>query len=124
MFKIKDLMVKVIPPEAERAGAGRAIDQAGWCGFCTGMDSCGGCTFCTMTCGGMYTYKVFDGMERINPPWNLSALKAQLKQRIAEVEAVEKSLEPQSLEEAEALERKLVEALEEVRRIKTTFAEK
>jgi hypothetical protein len=52
-------------------------------------------------------------------PENLATLKAQLQQALAQVEgqerAMEESQKPQTAEEAEALEQKLVEALEELR---------
>jgi acyl-CoA thioesterase len=52
-------------------------------------------------------------------PENLATLKAQLQQALAQVEgqerAMEESQKPQTVEEAEALEQKLVEALEDLR---------
>lgn len=52
-------------------------------------------------------------------PENLATLKAQLQQALAQVEgqerAMEESQKPQTVEEAEVLEQKLVEALEELR---------
>jgi hypothetical protein len=59
---------------------------------------------------------------------NLAVLKAELQQQLAQVEKREKevqqSLTPASLEEAEALEKKLIEALDEVKAIKAGFKKK
>jgi hypothetical protein len=49
---------------------------------------------------------------------NLPLLKEQLKAQLAMVEEAEKRLVPQNLQQAEALETKLKEALDEVQHIK------
>lgn len=57
--------------------------------------------------------------ENLATPENLANLKAQLQQALAQIEVQERAMEasqkPQTVEEAEALEQKLVEALEELR---------
>ncbi|MBZ0167957.1 MAG: hypothetical protein K8F29_00770 [Kofleriaceae bacterium] len=59
---------------------------------------------------------------------NLAVLKAQLRQQLAAVEEQEKlaheSLRPASLAEAEALEKKLIEALDEIKTIKAGLKKK
>src|ERR1035438_345892 len=100
MFKIKDLMIKVIPAEAERNDLGD-FGKGGYCTVCTDMDSCGGCTFITCVgcsqCSPPSGGALQAGQDVINPG-DLPALKAQLKRRLAVVEAMEKALEPQSME--------------------------
>jgi hypothetical protein len=55
-------------------------------------------------------------------PQNLAVLKAQLRQSLAQVEAQEQamaeSMKPQTVEEADMLEQKLTEALDELRQHK------
>jgi hypothetical protein len=162
MFKIKDLMIKVVPESgvAEELGKG--------CGMCTDQctaactDACSGatapceylsactcgCTFgdctdgctCTQQCtdycsypscgytcaGGPTKPRKRGGLAR--PFGSLAELKAELKRQLAAVEAQEKvaeeSMKPQTVEEAEALEKKLQEALDEVRDIKSELSKK
>ncbi len=124
MFKIKDLMVRVIPEE----GLPGDLGGAGACGDCTcgsfcGSCSCSGCTFAT--CVGCTYCSPPSGMglgllDRVNPA-DLAALKAQLKERVAAVERLEAGFTPQTREQAEMLERKLTDALAEVKRIKASL---
>ena len=64
----------------------------------------------------------FNQPGMIASPQNLTELKAQLRQALAQVEAQERaaaeSMRPQSLEEVDMLEQKLTEALEELRQHK------
>lgn len=126
MFKIKDLMIKVIPDEAERIGQGDGIGGGGACGTytCGCSDTCGSCSFVTCVgCSGCSPPSgggLQPGTEVINPS-DLLSLKADLKRRLSLVEAMEKNLAPQTLQEAEALERKLTEALVELKQIKAGF---
>ena len=59
-------------------------------------------------------------LDRVNPA-DLAALKAQLKERVAAVERLEAGFTPQTREQAEMLERKLTDALAEVKRIKASL---
>jgi hypothetical protein len=114
MFKIKDLMIQVIP-----------IDQNVGpltCGFCTGNNSCDGCTFHT-PCGGFWSGLTVTVQERQISAENLPLLKEQLKAQLAMVEEAEKRLAPQNLQQAEALETKLREALDEIQQIKSKLTD-
>jgi|GEM_PF-4267059 len=121
MFKIKDLMIKVIPDDAERMGNGPV--NVGACGTstCGCSDTCGscswgtcfGCSQCSPPSGGSFQR----GEEVINPS-DLFALKADLKRRLAIVEAMESSLAPKTVQEVEVLEKKLTTALAELKHIK------
>ncbi|MES1243809.1 MAG: hypothetical protein ABUT39_19545 [Acidobacteriota bacterium] len=169
-FKIRDLMISVLAPDA---GAGCATctgttnveaprdgcptctgttgqDQApygchtctgtthppmyGGCPACTGTTNPlmfgGGCPACTGTTGDVWTARaaalmacgVCTGVSPVladRRPEALAALRQQLQGLLAEVEAEERRLEdagfPQTAEEVESLEKKLEEALAEVR---------
>jgi hypothetical protein len=111
MFKIKDLMIKVAPID-QNLGSPMLF-----CGFCTGMDTCGGCTFHT-PCGGFWSGLTVTVAAQNMAAENLPLLKEQLKAQLAMVEEAEKQLVPQNLQQAEALETKLKEALDEVQQIK------
>lgn len=106
MFKIKDLMIQVTPDQDLRAN---------WCVF-----TCDGCTFHT-PCGGFWSGATItiaaQNMQNMSAE-NLPLLKEQLKAQLAMVEEAEKRLVPQNLQQAEALEKKLKEALDEVQHIK------
>jgi len=78
--------------------------------------SCDGCTFST-PCGGFWSGLTIT-VGSYPTAESLPLLKEQLKLQLAMVEAAEKQLAPQNLQQAEALERKLKEALEEVQHIK------
>jgi hypothetical protein len=110
MFKVKDLMIKVIPDEGTRTG-GNPGDEVGICIFtCQCTFTCWGCSQCSPPSGG----NIPGPEERINPA-DLPALKAHLQERLRVVEALEQSLEPRTAEEFEVLEQKLSAALDEVR---------
>lgn len=188
MFKIKDLMIKIIPEEGKMAAeqpvgcgdfmtCGGCTNCTGDCTACTNTRQClGGCSdlytckggsramagcgltcapntcrVCTVvctdecsacsqqvltckctdsptcrvgTCGYgscQRTYGVAEAQQQLTLE-NLAVLKAQLRQQLAAVEEQEKlaheSLRPASLAEAEALEKKLIEALDEIKTIK------
>lgn len=121
MFKIKDLMIRVIPEVGGPGGAGACGDCT--CGSFCGSCSCSGCTF--TTCVGCTYCSPPSGMghdflDRINPS-DLAALKAQLKERVAAIERLETTFEVKTREQAELLEKKLDDALAEVKRLKSTF---
>jgi len=105
-FKIKDLMINLLPSETQGCG-------------CTVM-TCGE----TDICGETYdTDDEFVVVLRRRPRMAsraaLSALKEELKRRLAEVEkrqaAAEERLLPQTLEEIDMLTKKLNDALEELK---------
>lgn len=188
MFKIKDLMIKIIPEEGKMAegqlaGCGDCTNCTVKCTACTDTPGCRGgcsdwftckggsqvtaagcgltcapntcrvCTFvCTDECSAcsqqVLTCKCTDsptcrvgtcgygscnrtyGVEAGQPLTleNLAVLKAQLRQQLAAIEEQEKlaheSLKPATLEEAEALEKKLVEALDEIKAITADLKKK
>jgi hypothetical protein len=120
MFKIKDLMIKVVPQGVDIPGGNQ-----GWCGFCTHGDSCGACTCtcsfgCTHCSAGSSIGQPGDIVSNPNPE-GLAALKAQLQRQLAAVEEAEKRMEPQSLEEVELAEKKVREALAELEQMKAKF---
>jgi hypothetical protein len=142
MFKIKDLMIKVLPttdPPGRPCGNAntnctQCTDWTGWgCDmgtFCA--CSTGGCTACTqnctmVTCGltptGCGTY--LSGMVGPHLLGGLGELKEALRQQLAAIEAQEKrvdqALQPRTLAEVEALEKKLTEALQELQELKKTL---
>ena len=104
MFKIKDLMIQVTPDPNFRANFFPPC-------------SCDGCTFHT-PCGGFWSGLHITIAAQNMSAENLPLLKEQLKAQLAMVEEAEKRLVPQNLQQAEALETKLKEALEEVQHIK------
>ena len=140
MFKIKDLMIKVIPSDGDPAvrTCNDGCTHYTNCGECT-MDTNWGCDMgtvcacsnCSMCTGGCSYYPSCAGCTKVQTikttskggfSGNLSDLKEALKQQLAAVEEQEKrvaeQMTPQTLEDAEALEGKLTEALEEVRLLK------
>lgn len=109
------------------------------CVTCTGTTADrGGCVTCTGTTGGLCAHAAALAAcgicTGISPavgdqrPQALAQLRQQLQGLLAEVEAEEQRLAdagaPQSLDEAEELERKLEEALAEVRSRKAGFGKK
>lgn len=172
-FKLKDLMINLIPPSAGKgrpdcapasgagqfcgtasAGAGfcgTASAGAGFCGtasagaagFCgtasagapagfCGTASAGAAGFCgTASAGAQFCGTASAGVAAGDPRAALEGLvllKQQLLHALAQVEAQERELEdacrPQSLEEAEMLERHLRGALEELQEHKRNLREK
>jgi len=134
MFKIKDLMITILP-EAQGAVAAQCYPPtdcrctnactppcSAGCSDCTICSACTGCTPHACTGGTLPPRQQPLTLE------GLAVLKAQLRQQLVAVEQQEKaaheSLAPASLEEAEALEKKLVEALDEIKTIKATFKKK
>ena len=153
MFKIKDLMIKVLPGAEGATEPREGCNVPSTCGDCSacteGSNPCPGgftCdwgTFCDYTvCGGTcvctdcsypscgHTCTPLDtkpqGRRRVTG--NLWELKAALKRQLASIEAQEQLseqvLKPRTLEEAEALEQKLKEALEELQDIKKQLSKK
>lgn len=144
MFRIKDLMIKVIPEDGsiEAKSCNDGCTHYTSCGECTNWTDWGcdmgtvcGCSNCTCT-GGCSGYPSCAGCTKVqtikptpekNFTGNLGDLKAALKAQLAAVEEqeriAEEALKPASFEDAEALEQKLNEALEEVRQLKEQFKE-
>jgi hypothetical protein len=81
---------------------------------CIGATACRACTL-NVTCGG----SALPGPGAAVDPQALATLKAQLREALREVETAEQVLaermSPQSVEEVEALEKKLQDALEDLR---------
>ena len=135
-FRIKDLLINVLPPGKEDPDCG----DTGW-PDCGGTEWCGG-TWCPHSppvypcyvhakhCLGTptvhWTPWQFAAMRPADPDAaakQLSTMKAQLKQSLAEIEEHEKRIgersQPQTVEEIEALQSKLREALDELERRKS-----
>jgi hypothetical protein len=118
-FIVKDLMISVLPFRRSAGGAGDIGPRANscdagatGCGTCTGMTTCpGGCT------GG--TPHPADWWAQVVNPITLSALKQQLRETLAAVEAreavIHESMRPSSATELQMLQTHLESALEEVR---------
>lgn len=116
------------------------VTLGGGCPACTGTTPHygGGCPACTGTTGGFCAQAaalaacgVCTGVSPAladQRPQALALLRQQLQGLLAEVEAEEKRLAdeafPQTAEETEALEKKLEEALAEVRSRKAAFGKK
>lgn len=130
-FRIRDLMISVLP-SAGGMGQGcptctGTTGQVGGCLTCTGTTGpitgpIGGCLPCTGTTGllgGCFTCTGTTPALGDQRPQALAELRQQLQGLLSEVEAEEKRLEdaafPQTAEEAEELEKRLEEALAEVR---------
>ena len=115
-FKIKDLMITVLP-------AGSMLGNIGTIGPCEPCTKhCTECSICTCTqCTQNCTHSAKDFNDLVYPP-DLALLKERLKIALAEVEArervVEESLRPKTLADVELLEQKLTAALEELRATK------
>lgn len=127
-FRVKDLMIHVLP--SERVGDVEELcrwltDFCRWPTLCGGWFSCGFLSPCgaltpcgaISPCGAVSPY-VDPGAGVIRPE-ELSVLKEQLRRTLAQIEEQEGALEtkmgPRTLEEAEALEEKLKDALEELK---------
>ena len=116
------------------------FNQGGGCPTCTGTTGQvgGGCPACTGTTGGFCAHAaalaacgVCTGVSPAladQRPQALALLREQLQGLLAEVEAEEKRLAdaafPQTAEETEELEKRLEEALAEVRSRKAAFGKK
>lgn len=120
-FVVKDLMISTV----ERGGVGDELAMPGCgpgshcpsCSVVTCLPSCSN-NSCVTTLGGG-----FDMTPVINPdPTMLVALKEQLTAALQQVEARQEALKtqlrPQTVEEVDALEKQLTEALEELRTIR------
>ncbi len=97
------------------------------CG-CTGATGCNicsqACTACTdLTCGGFASKAPLESL--VAQPESLALLKEQLRSAMAQVEEQERALDermaPQSLADVDALEKKLLEALDELRARRETL---
>lgn len=153
MFKVKDLMIKIVPGGGGRGGQGEGCqycsgdcteactdacspyitcrvcsDYDTHCGACTQGDTEAGCET-TYDCCGWCTHgcsRTRDAAGRQQRPLGLEGLKALRAQLNARLQEVDREIEvrselakPRNVAEAEALEQKLAEALEEVRKIKS-----
>jgi hypothetical protein len=142
-FRVRDLVINVLPEGGGEAAAGCALSGCGLgfshcrfgsCDFvticifsgcrecsgqftCIGATNCGGCTL-NVTCGGGPSLLFGGGAGDVDPQ-ALATLKAQLREALRAVESAEETLaermSPQSIEEVEALEQKLQGALEELK---------
>src|SRR6202035_117117 len=127
-FKIRDLMIDLV---SESPGAGEArycplpsVPNLACINFTTRVA-------CTQSNGcGLHSAPYFALCDFSAPltdpgPRDLGALKAQLRAALAEVEERERAVEaesrPRTREEAEELEGKLQEALEELRSLKKSL---
>ncbi len=146
-FKIKDLMIEVTSI-AKQCFAGTVCHQPSLCGgacsylaislcgiHCSHLHSaCAGCTFvisnpCTLHCTHIGSIVCPGGSGFPTTPYQLeedpAVLKEQLKAALKAVEDREKeiadSLAVKTLADAELLEGKLGEALEEIKRLKKTL---
>ena len=136
-FRVRDLVINVLPEGAAQpdrigcgctfgfSGCGGSCDLFTICTYsgcrecsgaftCIGATACRGCTL-NVTCGG----SALPGAGTAVDPQALAALKAQLREALREVETAEQLLaermSPQSVEEVEALEKKLQDALEDLK---------
>lgn len=153
-FKLRDLMISVLPPAVAMGQACLGVSElgcntctgttnpliyVGGCQTCTGTTGpLGGCNTCTGTTNAFYAHAAALAAcgicTGISPaigdrrPQALALLRQQLEGLLAEVAAEEKRLEeasfPKNAEEAEDLEKKLEEALAEVRSRKAGFKKK
>jgi len=121
-FKVKDLMITVLPTESKALGVGAA------CGGCSLNISClpcsctcsgcsNSCGYCSSGCTN-FTHGV-RGQVQIARPEDLAILKEELRQALLDIEAKERDIEeamrPKTLSEVEELEEKLTAALVEVK---------
>jgi hypothetical protein len=139
-FRVRDLVINVLPEAGEqnRFGCGLGFSHCGFgsCDFvticiysgcrecsgaftCIGATNCGGCTL-NVTCGpNSCGVSLLLGRGDASNPEALAALKAQLREALRTVESAEQQLaermSPQTVEEVDALEKKLQDALEELR---------
>jgi hypothetical protein len=135
-FKVKDLMISVIPGEAPEPGAPQGdhaqAQDRGWLPCGGGTVFCGGNSHTTrgpvIMCA-QGTFLVCPGPSHTIPPtiktWfcamsaeQLADVKSQLMQELAEIEEQENAIrersEPQTVAEIEALEGKIEGALAEL----------
>jgi hypothetical protein len=144
-FKVKDLMISVLPEHEEAAGiivpcpaCSRCTNCTRCtvgcsprtdCQGCTGCSLCtdsqppcgyctGACTHCSHACTGYTNNLILPDPASLEAE-QLAVLKAQLQHALtlvhAQENALEQRLKPQSLTDVNLLEQKLVEALGEVR---------
>ena len=129
-FKVNDLMINILPEanpkEALACGACTRCSDCSRCSGCTRCSDCSRCTGCSrctfwscdmMSC--MYDSKYpFPYLtDPSGSPEALSTLKEQLRQELAQLEQQETELqgsEPQTVEEIDAIEAKLKDALKEL----------
>ena len=115
-FKVKDLMITVLPSEsnAKDAGANLCPQCSLQCSPCSYV-TCGYCTHCTNS---FYT----QGRScfcKISDPRDLAILKEELRGALLDIENKERiitaAMRPKSISEIEELEEKLTAALGEIR---------
>jgi len=127
-FKVKDLMITVLP-----AGDKLPAGAVGACGIsCETLTHCTPCSICSCSCTCTNSCRdctvtnasalSFCGHKCLVRPEDLAALKEEMKRALAQIEEKERSMQgemaPKSVKEAEELEQKLTEALNEVRALK------
>jgi hypothetical protein len=140
-FKIRDLIVTVVPSEFSRPGVGDCESTSGGCDATSG--GCGGGTCdggsggtvgsCTSECGGRgglegcgFSDELLDPLKAIVDPPYLLELRLLLrhavaKSRVAELDRVEAHLAPKTVEEVEVIEKQLTTALGELREMKASL---
>ena len=130
-FKIKDLLINVEPEERRRQGPGVMVEcppSFTFCLGCTGAISNCGCTMspCSLNLTDIcpspsHCPKAIStvAVAQMVQTGDLAPLIADLKQALSHLEATEQaqkeSLQPQSVEEVEMLEKKLSAALEDLK---------
>lgn len=129
MFRIKDLMIKVVPEGHETREECGGCSWTNWgCDMgtpcpCTHY----GCSMVTCGMGVTQCFTVTDKGYSLPFRGGLAELKAALQQQLAAVEAQETAataaMQPRSMQEVENLEGKLTEALQELKRVKAQLAE-
>jgi hypothetical protein len=139
-FKVRDLIVTVVPSTFNRPGVGDCDSTSGGCDATSG--GCGGTCdagsqgtvgSCTSECGGRggidncgYSDELLDPLKAIIDPPYLLELRMLLrhaiaKSRVAELESIEAQLAPRTVEDVEGLEKELTAALGELRQLKETL---
>jgi hypothetical protein len=136
-FRVRDLVINVIP---DQGGGGLQPFDCPGISNCYPFSSCGRTNACypascrivsciDTRCGGCtLDISRLPGLQQGVTAEDLAALKAQLTQALSEVERAEQvlaeSMRPQSIDEVEALEHKLEDALTELKQRKEQLRER
>ena len=146
-FKFKDLVINVLPAQdPAKLICNPTIKQCVLSCFCVSNAVISKITVCGTTpcwcvshgltclcashiCSGGISPIYSPGCEIPDPgPIDLASLKEQLKQTITQIEEQERldaqALSPQTVDEAEQLEKKMTEALVEIKRVKEDLRKK
>ncbi len=119
MFKIKDLMIKILPEESICNPGSRTCEYTCYCGT-----ACTASAFAPPVClvQTIPPIPMHMAQSASDPQAQLASLKEQLQFALKQVEEQEKfideQLRPKTIEEIEQLEAKLLEALEELKKQK------